>query len=310
MKIELTENQYHQTAKPITYQKPSPRPKMAIAAMVLAIVSAIMVIIAGTFVWWWMSIDIHSISSEAEGSGEILVDYTLEEAKIVAVLNGTGGNVNEERDIGLNNGCKDVGDITGHLLMGSFIMMIIVVIMMGLIIGASRTIEMAGFMKKFKNLAVMFAFVALMLVLIAPIYYLFAWPNAIEAEDEESGFSRGIYDGTFGGLGSCTETEEYDSSEVVVIYDFSWGPGIGWIYAFICLVPMSLTMLLAELGGERALKSVQLVRPMPPYMEGNGSTSPKSPSPQHSQQHRQSTQPLPPPPQQLKQRQLPPPPPP
>lgn len=258
---------------------PRPLPKKAVWAMIIAIISVIMLFIAGTLAWWTYSMDLEAESMGEVATGEMVIECGLEEAKYEMEMRGGGQTQTQEDEGSLADEEKDVADTTGLLLWLSIIMMIIVVILVIVMIGASRTYEMARYTRSLGNLAILFTLIALLFALITPVYYMVAWPDAVQKDFEESGEAQGtefeaimesVYDGSFAGSDEFSETIEYYSYDIDFTGESTWGPGIGWFLAIICIVPVIMALVLVKLGKDEATRLAPSMPLMPQPQYGYG----------------------------------------
>jgi hypothetical protein len=61
------------------------------------------------------------------------------------------------------------------------------------------------------------------------------------------------YDGSFSGSESFSDTIGYSYYyEIDVTGESKWGPGIGWILSFLCIVFILITLILIKVGGDQA----------------------------------------------------------
>jgi hypothetical protein len=280
------------TPQPYQYPAPQPFPNKAIVAIVFAIISMIMIIIAGALPWWIMSFDMTTESYGQDDTGEALIEFTLQEGSYNLEATSSGDTQKMEDEVDLIGEEEDVGDVTGFLLLVSIIMLIIVVVLLCVMIGVSRIFSMARYTRMFRNLAILLTLITLLFIIIAPIYYLFAWPNAVEetinkgvgGNPELESIMEAIYDGSFSGSNSFSETIEYSYyNEIDVTGESNWGPGIGWILMFICIVFILITLILIKVGGDQAqrmavmtpvaaqygygVQQPQVYQPPPPYLQ-------------------------------------------
>ncbi|ODS40615.1 MAG: hypothetical protein A7315_08060 [Candidatus Altiarchaeales archaeon WOR_SM1_79] len=194
-----------------------PPPKKAIIAIILAIISALMLFITGAIPWW-------SVTVENENEGK--TDFTLQE---IVVETDHGDNKMDLEAIP-DSDLNDVADTTYHMLLISTILMVLAIVFLGLLIWFYYA-DIHGNIKLFKNILQISMIIAMILILVAPIYYMVAWTQEIDR------VSNGTFD-TF--IGS--EEEEGDNT--------SWGPGVGWILAFGCFILILVTFIHAKKGCE------------------------------------------------------------
>jgi hypothetical protein len=245
-----------------SYQYPTlrPFPYVAVVAIVFAIISIIMIILAGALTWWEMDIDMDMEVYGENVATEMHFDYTLQEGSYEMEARG-GGQIQKQDDEGdLEGDAEDVCDCTALLLLLGTVLMIVSCIFVVLMIGASRTFTMARHTRSFKILGILFALVALIVVLIAPLFYAGAWPDEMKNELEEgatdnpqySEILKGIYDGSFAGSDTFSDTIEYSYYDIDINGESNWGPGIGWILSFLCIVFILITLTLIKVGGDQA----------------------------------------------------------
>jgi hypothetical protein len=256
-----------------SYQYPTlrPFPYVAIAAIVFAIISIIMIILAGAFTWWEMD-----ISTDFDVSGEdVTVDthleFTLEESSYeVQYMDEVLPDKNNEEN--LKGDAEDVCDCTALILLLGAILMIIACIFVILMIGASRTFTMTRHTRAFKILGILFALLALIVILIAPLYYAGAWSDEVKNEfkdidTEVPGLTEVYednYDDSFSGSESFSDTIGYSYYyEIDVTGESKWGPGLGWILSFLCIVFILITLILIKVGGDQAQR-MAVTTPLPP----------------------------------------------
>ncbi len=273
--------------QPYRQPAPAPLPRKATIAMVLAIISVVMLFMAGAFAWWSLSMDAKSEGGTIDFEMEVKVDFTLTEGSYEIVTKYDGSTDTDEDEDDLTDDMKDVGGTTGLLIMLGIVMTIIVIVLVGLLMYSPRNVYMAGYTKIFQNLALIFALLAVIFVLIAPIYYMVAWPDAVEDETSGPVYPVGgdgeFYDGSF--MGS-------DSVEVGgVSASANWGPGLGWILAFVCLILLLITLAFVKQGGDEAVKMVPAVLPMAQPQYGYQQQIPQQPPQQQPQTtYQQATQ--------------------
>jgi hypothetical protein len=289
---QMPQQQYQQPYQQ-PYQRPPPRPLpgKATAALVFAIITLIMLIIAGAVGWWSMSMEADIETNWYSMSSDYQFDFTFEE--IIYDMRSTtdGDSDSQDGDENLDGDMEDVGGLTGLIFTLGIVMVIIVIVLLIilLMIGYTRSPGMSMYTRLFKNLTLLFTFLALIFVLIAPIYYMVAWPAAVEddlgsipavgSSDEE------IYDGSF--MGSKSITEQGSSIDV------NWGPGIGWILAFVCLILLIITLGLVKTGGDEVMRMAPATQPMPqqqyggygPQQPGQYQPPPQYPPPQPPPQY-------------------------
>lgn len=296
-----------QQVQPVAQQPVArPLPSKAVWALIFAIIAVIMIIIAGALAWWVMSIDMTAEVMGEEAHADMELEATLQEARYETTTKAGGETDTQDDEANLTDKEEEVGDLTGLLILLGMIMMILTIIVVGAMIGVSRTYEMARYTRTLKNVGLLLAALALIFILIAPIYYMVAWPNALEEDMEESiedesadvqGIMNEIFDGSFMGDNSFDITEEYYGVDIEYRGDSSWGPGIGWYLAFICLIPIIITIVLIRSGGNQAAR----LAPIGPHVaQPQYVTQPQQPYSQPVQQYQ-------PPPQQPPQYPRPPP---
>lgn len=227
-RMPITQQQY-------SYQYPShlppfsrPPPKKAITAMVLAIISVIMLFIIGVLPWFSVTVE-----NGIEGKE----DYTLEEV----IVETDYGNSEMDLDAIPNADFDDVADTTSSILKISTILMILVVVLLGLLIWFYYN-NIHENIKMFKNILLLLVFIAMLLVLIAPIYYMVAWTEAMDDASD------GLHDSFIG-------------SEEIYGNDTTWGPGIGWILAFVCFILILVTFIYVKLSEEVPREIIPQISP-------------------------------------------------
>jgi hypothetical protein len=282
-----------------------PLPKKATAAMVLAIISLILLIIAGALSWWYLQIEGESeeydywydeyIHNEIDAH----MDFRLDEidVEMTSVSNGDKDELDESGD--LSGDMEDVGDTAGLFMIVGIVMLILSIIFIIILLAMVRigNITAVMYTRLMKNLALLFVFLTFIIILIAPIYYIFAWPEAVEDDMNQSSLGSSevkIYDGSFIGSESFDDTVGNND----VKFESRWGPGIGWILVLFCILLLLITIGLIKSGGNDALKLVEETSTIQPaqYVPGsqqyqvyqtpryyNQNASGLSPQPQPSQ---------------------------
>ncbi|UCE36353.1 MAG: hypothetical protein JSW00_12585 [Thermoplasmata archaeon] len=218
----------------LLYQPPTqgPFPQRAVAALVLGIIVVIMLLISGATAWFW---------TDQENGSEVIRYYTFKEE-----ISETDG-VETERDLDDIPGVdlEDVAGVTNLLLILGIIMMILVIIMIGLMIGLFY-MRMHRQTKLWGNLALLFSLLALIFVLLAPIYYMTAWTN--EMDD----YTNDLVDSFIG-------------SDSVAGTDNTWGPGIGWMLAIVCIVMILVNLFVVKLGRDEVKRLAPYMPPVPQF---------------------------------------------
>ncbi len=208
-----------------------PLPKKAIAAMILGIIIVILLFIAGATPWY-------SITSE--NSSQLKWDWTLSDV----TYEYESGEIDTDLEDIQGADFEDVAGLTGLLMLLGTLIMIIVIVLIGIIISLYY-MRMHRYNRMFGNLALLFTFIALIFVLIAPIYYMVAWTDEME--------NYGYFDYIDSFIGSESQGD----------YETTWGPGIGWILAIVCIILILITMIIVKLGSDEVQKLAPHAPPMP-----------------------------------------------
>jgi hypothetical protein len=208
-----------------------PTPQRAIASLILGIIMVILLVTSGATAWF---------SIEIENSQTGKVDYTLEKEII------DSDSFDGENDLNDISGPKldDVADTTGLFVLIGILLMIIVIVLVCCGIGLYY-MRMHSYNRLVNNLALLVCLLAIIFVLLAPIYYMAAWTDEMKDYD-----TWGKID-TFIGSGSNSN------------YDTSWGPGIGWILAIFNIFMILVILLVVKLGGLEVLRLAPYAPPSP-----------------------------------------------
>jgi hypothetical protein len=88
-----------------------------------------------------------------------------------------------------------------------------------------------GNIKMFRKIVNILMVIAMILIFIAPIYYMIFWTLEINE------LTDGMFDGFIG-----SDSEDGDVA--------SWGPGAGWILTFVCFTLIIFTLMYTKQGCE------------------------------------------------------------
>jgi cytochrome b subunit of formate dehydrogenase len=279
--------------QPYQYPTLGPLPKKGKFAIVMAIISLVMLLITGAIGWWSMSIEY-----EREDSGDIRIteykmDFGLSDVSYESDITRDGETESYDDDADLIGNLEEVGETTSLLFILGIVMTIIVMILTGILMAIviSRNVELNMFSYIFKYLTLLFAFLAVIFILVAPIYYMIVWPMTMEDQLDSPLTIAGeeIYDGSFMGSNSFDYEEMGDNYSG----ESSWGPSLGWFLAFVCLVLLIITLVLVKSAGDEAMR-LRPMGPQIPLQQVEAAQTPRPPPPRRSK--------LPPPPPPRKSR--------
>lgn len=239
--------------------------------MVIAIISLIMLIITGALGWFSMSYEYEDVDDPENRHEEIKMDFTLQEINYESVSTRQGDTDSYDTSADLIGDLEDVADLTGLIFTIGIILTIMVIILLGILLGIIFTANpvMAMFTRTVKNLTLLLALLAVITILIAPIYYWVVWPPTLDDQlgDSFMGGEADIYDGTFMGSNDF-EFVPYGgmlpNGGDPYTGEARWGPGPGWFLAFICVIFLIVTLLLVKSTGDEAMKLVPFSPGRPP----------------------------------------------
>ncbi len=250
-----------------TYQRPPlrPLPKKVTAALVFAIFVLILLLIGGALSWWYLHIEGESEEYDywdgkyVHLEMEAQIDFGLEDIDLEMTEIRDGDSDTLDSSGSLSGDMKDVGDTAGLLMLLGIIMLILTIIFVIFLLALVHlgNVTAAMYTRLVKNLCLLFILLAFIIILIVPIYYMFAWPDAVEDDMNESSLGSSkveIYDGTFMGSESYDDTVSGED----IKFDSSWGPGLGWIMVIFCLIMLLITLGMLKSGGDDALILVEV----------------------------------------------------
>jgi ABC-type multidrug transport system fused ATPase/permease subunit len=285
-------------------------------AIVFAVLSLIILFIAAFLPWWVMDVDMTVESRSGVATGEVHLEAKLDEASGEVVARN-GATQYENMEGRLTGEEEDVGRTTSILLWLSIIILIIAIVLLIVMVAVSRSIPMSRYARPYRNFALLLTLIALIFLLMTPIYYALAWPNAVEEEGQKNIASSSeydqfeqlineIFDGSFMGSDTFSETIQqssyvypYGSNNIEINGESTWGPGMGWILAVVGFIFVFITLILIKVGGDQAIILSSTVPLMPQYgygYQGPQAYQPPQPTPQPypqslSSPQRQSTLP-------------------
>ena len=239
-----------------------PLPKKTITCMVLAIVTMSLAFAALGSAWWhtefefegetetWYG-ELENVSASAE------IDYDLEDEHIDLNAMGETEEASGKTSESLSGDMEDVGSATSILGLVSAIMALLVMIF-AIIAIVLLYVRFPQYTRIFMNLILIFALIAMIFAIIFPIYYLAAWPGAVEEKQEEAKYS--FYDGGFIGSNSV----EYKTEDENVKVEGEWGPTTGWYLGIVTMILAITTMVFAILARKEFPRVAAVVPPQVP----------------------------------------------
>jgi hypothetical protein len=230
-----------------------------------------MLIITGALGWWSFSYEYEDVEDPEIRHEEITMDFTLQEISYESVSTRHGDTDKSKDSVDMIGDLEDVADLTNLIFTMGIILTIIVIILLGILLGIIFTANpgLAMFTRTVRNLTLLLALLAVITILIAPIYYMFVWPQTLDDQlgDSLLGGDEDIYDGSFMGSNDF----EYlpfggmlDNGGDPYIGEARWGPGPGWFLAFICVIFLVITLFLVKATGDEAMKWVPFSPGRPP----------------------------------------------
>ena len=230
-----------------------------------------MIFIVGAIGWWSMSLNYEIVDNSPmtnrNSTVEAKMDFTFEEVSYESETTTKGETDSYKDDADLIGDLEDVGGTTGLIFTLGMVMTIIVVILLSILIGIvyTRNPGLSMYSKMFKNLVLIFALLAVIFILIAPLYYLIVWPKTFEDQMGSASLNteEKIYDGSFMGSNNFEFEEEWFIGTRTYRGESRWGPGPGWILAFICLFLSIITLVLVKSAGDEAMRLAPATQPRP-----------------------------------------------
>jgi hypothetical protein len=241
--------------------------------MIIAIISVVMLFITGAIGWWSMSIESESERGSQVTIEEISMDFTLEEISARTTTTEPGGETEtDEIDGPMYGDMKDVGETTGLLFTLGIIMTVLVIILLGLFMAIVRLGNpgLGIYTNKLRKFSFLFAVLAVVFIVIAPIYYMILWPGTVDEQLGNPFFLGGedFYDGSFMGSNNLAFEDESWFAQTTGTttnntLEVNWGPSLGWILAFACVILLVITLIHVRSAGIEAMKLVPPPQPFP-----------------------------------------------
>jgi hypothetical protein len=189
--------------------------KKGILALVFAIITMMVLIIAISLPWWGMQND---------GS----IDFGLFKYEVTSDDFYSSSDLEEKAD--------DVGGTTNGIIINAIILLVGIIILLGCSI-ALFFLRWYNFSSKLNVIILVLILIAMILSILAPVYYAFAWPDAAEKTYEAD---LGISEIDF------TGSKEISGDK------YNYGPRAGWMIAFVGFVFALITMILIILAWREA----------------------------------------------------------
>jgi hypothetical protein len=203
--------------------------RKALVGMVLVIVALLLIVLSMIMLPWY-KIEIEVGSSGFSMDSE--VNYYLDHVEM-SILNTTqtidyddAGNETSES--------LEVFETTKIMVYMGLIGCII-----GIIGSALVMVE-----KLSAKVGAIIVLIALILAILAPIYFMFMLPGAFEKDFEESGGSSGVLPSGIGKSFFGSERSESDEGGFTMTTEYRWGGGLGWILSFIAIIILIIAMAL------------------------------------------------------------------